>query len=86
MLLLSQSAFWRCCLAVCRVLTVNEDLQSVEPERAAELMEGSGFVRTWPRTCTYVKQALFLQVDRTLCRSCVHSVAGPCGRSASGRL
>ena len=40
--------------AGCRVLTVNEDLQSVDPERAAELMEERGFVRTWPRGGTSI--------------------------------
>ena len=32
----------------CRVLTVTENLQSVSPERAAELMEREGYVRTHP--------------------------------------
>jgi len=32
----------------CRVLTVTENLQSVSPERAAELMERDGYVRTRP--------------------------------------
>ena len=35
---------------LCRVLTVNENLQSVTPERAAELVEEHGFVRPTPST------------------------------------
>ena len=53
-----------------RVLTVNENLQSVSPQRAAELMERDGYVRTrlgQPQPSTTPDQRLHGSATITCC-------------------